>query len=113
MNKSPAFNFIEKDWYTERSMDCNYKSIPNKSGVYLLVDRKLTFKKDKVLVENTILYVGSSKNLKQRYKSHSTHRLLKEIFGDVIFYFKETDNYIEEEKALIKQTKARFNKQWH
>ena len=29
------------------------------------------------------------------------------------FNFKETDNYIEEEKALIKQTKARFNKQWH
>jgi excinuclease UvrABC nuclease subunit len=109
--KSPAFKFIEKEWSTPDTYDRNYKAIPECSGVYFLVHRDHNFLKS-LKVKYKILYVGSSKNLKQRYRSHEVHRILREIFGDVVFYFKETDNYIEEEKALIKQTEARFNKQW-
>lgn len=107
--KSPAvFVFCESEWNTERTYNNNFKTIPNTCGVYLLVNR--TYNNTKTNYE--ILYVGSSKNLKQRYNKHEVLRLLKEFYNDVVFYFVETNNYITTERNLIQQTKARFNKQW-
>ena len=57
-----------------------------------------------------ILYIGSSKNVDKRIKSHG----LRKIIPMDLFYcvgFIETENYIELEKALIKKYNPPYNKQ--
>lgn len=111
MGKNKNFAFVEDEWKTNRTYNENYSEIPNVPGVYLLVKTDLNLKTGEKKYE--ILYVGSSKNLKQRHARHEVLRILTEIYGsDIRFYFKEEQNYLSVEKWLIKQTKARFNKQW-
>lgn len=105
------FVFIESEWKTNRTYNKNYSEIPRAPGVYLLVKTEIDLKTGEQRYE--ILYVGSSKDLKQRYGRHEVLRILTEIYdGEVRFYFKQEENYLSVEKWLIKQTKARFNKQW-
>ena len=101
------FIFIENDWKTPNTYGENFAYPQNQSGVYLLVERLI---KDKH-IEFKILYVGSSKNLYQRYKSHEVLRVLKETYGDVAFYFRYFKKFKEIEKKLIKIIQPRFNKQ--
>jgi excinuclease UvrABC nuclease subunit len=111
--KRSTFKFVEEDWFTERTYNNNFKPTPNKSGVYLLVFTPLKLPGEKL--EHEILYVGSSYNLKQRSTSHEVVRILSkfsEFKFNVRFYFKETDNYLEEEKKLIGIINPQFNTQW-
>jgi len=106
MNKKSKFNFETNKWFTSNTYDNNYKNPPDKSGIYLIVLPKNNF------LNYEILYVGSTKNLKVRYARHEVIRLLKEFYGYVQFYFKETENYREIERKLIKIIQPRYNKQW-
>lgn len=108
MTKS-KFKFIEPNWFTNRTYNLNFRPIPDSSGVYLLVHTNC------LTMRHKILYVGSSKCLSKRYRSHEVLRFLNNICKDncnVRFYFKEVENYLEEEKTLIKLIQPRFNKQW-
>lgn len=106
MGNDSKFTFDESEWNTNRTYNRNYAPVPSSPGVYLIVytDKHLN---------NEILYVGSSYNLKQRYLRHEVLRILQEVYGnDVRFYFKVEPDYKNVEINLIRQTKARFNKQW-
>jgi excinuclease UvrABC nuclease subunit len=102
------YKFIEHEWYTPNTFNTNFSKPPKKSGVYIIFKTDL-FRDG---LNREILYIGSSKNLSARYKSHEVLRLLKEIYDYVQFYFKEEDNYLEVEKSLIKYYKPKHNKQW-
>jgi excinuclease UvrABC nuclease subunit len=101
------FVFVEKDWKTENTYNKNYAPVPARPGVYLLVNTGFD-------LQHEILYVGSSKNLKQRRQRHEVLRVLSEMYSGygVRFYFKEEADYLSVEKQLIKQIQARFNTQW-
>lgn len=101
-----AFKFISQDWKTPNTYSCNFAEPPKRSGVYLLTF--VDFKTQKY----DILYVGSSKNLNNRYSTHSKITELQKIYHYIQFYFKEVDNYIEVEKQLIKEIQPKYNKQW-
>lgn len=108
------FVFKPNQWFTERTFDTNFAPLPECSGVYLIVRRdfrKLPVGKTKYKV----LYVGSSKNLQQRCAKHKIADLINGDLPpmvDAVFFFLPCANYIEEEKRLIKQIQARYNKQW-
>ncbi len=101
------FKFIEEDWKTESTYNKNFAFPPERPGVYLLVNATHD-------LQYEVLYVGSSKNLKQRRQRHEVLRVLSEVCDGwgVRFYFKEEDDYLEVEKKLIQQTQARYNTQW-
>jgi excinuclease UvrABC nuclease subunit len=107
MEKHQPFEFTPADWFTPNTYDRNFKTPPDKSGVYLLVHPK---KLNRSMKYN-ILYVGSAKSLHIRYGGHEVLRFLKEHYDYVQFYFKECDQYRKEEKALIKLIQPRYNKQ--
>ena len=102
------FNFIKEGFKTERSYDNDYAVVPQKSGVYLIVDRKIINNKLKF----DILYIGSSRNLKSRLSKHEVYRTLVHFYNDVIIYFKEEENHLIMEKSLIKMIQPEFNTQW-
>src|SRR4030042_5329204 len=102
---SPNLKLLEKDWLTPNTYGENYSVIPEQSGIYLIV----YFDMENLI--HTIMYIGSSKNLAKRYKTHETLRLLKIFYNYIHFYFKVMDNYISEEKRLIQIIKPKFNKQ--
>ena len=111
MAKDPAFLFVEPCWYTPNTYSRNYREVPNSPGVYLLVFRYKDIRRGNFFYK--IMYVGSSKNLNQRYSRHEVLRVLNTVYnGNIAFYFKPTPNYIEVEKNLIRLTEARFNTQW-
>lgn len=97
---------LNRNWYTPNTYDTNYKNVPGKSGVYMLV------KYPTLLNESPkILYVGSTKNLSERYKNHEVLRFLKFHYGYVRFYFNEVLDFIEVEKFLIKKIRPPYNTQ--
>ena len=103
------YDFLEKDWHTPNTYDINYKDVPTTSGVYMLVwvDFKIL---DYVSIPNReILYIGSAKNLANRYKGHLVLRLLKKTHGYIQFHFQECENYYAREKELIKNFHPIFN----
>lgn len=113
MSKDPAINLNE--WYTPNTYGSNYMSLPEMPGVYLLVLREFDFYLSSMTP--TILYVGSSDNLYQRCKNHPVKtKILESVKGnhtpDVACFFRICDDYRVVEKKLIKQTQARYNKQW-
>ena len=112
MKNDQEFVFIASDWFTPNTYDPNYMMPPERSGVYLLVYPIFKFNGVTHDVSYTILYVGSSRNLKVRYKSHEVLRVLQEQYGYIQFYFKEFDNYHEVEKQYIQQIQPKFNTQW-
>lgn len=107
------------EWNTPNTYDSQYEKLPEMGGVYLLVLRELfpdSLKKSMILVQ-TILYVGSSHNLYQRCVNHPVKNLIlknykSDFVADIACYFKICEDYIAEEKRLIKLTQARYNKQW-
>lgn len=112
MAKKPVFKFIESEWLTPNTYGSNYEKPPKKPGVYLIVNMKLNFRKCGVKVTPEILYVGSTKNLANRYAHHEKLVVFRQLFDYVGFYFREVDDYYETEKRLIRATGARFNVQW-
>lgn len=97
----------EQDWETPNTYDNNFQPVPEKSGVYLLVHWPLDGR------SKEILYVGCAKNLKQRYEKHEVLRTLCNVFDYIRFYFKETEDYIKNEKFLIQAIRPKFNTQYN
>jgi excinuclease UvrABC nuclease subunit len=104
------FVFKANEWLTPNTYDTNFKPVPASSGVYLLVRPVLDSVKKKYIYN--ILYVGSSKSLSIRYRSHEVLRILTETYGYIQFYFKEEEDYKEVEKNLINIIQPKYNKQW-
>ncbi len=102
------FVFNSKDWKTPNTFCSNFKYPPNDTGVYLLVKPNLDYVNKKI--DYDILYVGSSKKLKQRYENHEVLRMLTEKYEYVQFFFKECKNHITEEYRLINKIKPPYNK---
>jgi excinuclease UvrABC nuclease subunit len=106
---------VLSDWNTPNTYDINFAPLPQASGVYLLVLRKITFIKG-WRIRHEIVYVGSSINIANRLRFHQIlNRIQKEITDSgtsVVCYFKTCSDYIALEKNLIKETQARYNKQW-
>lgn len=95
---------------THNTYDKNYKAIPNTPGVYFIVSWKFDNDNKKSIYD--ILYIGSAKNLKQRYTRHEVMRALKYHYDFLKFYFIEIDNQLEHEKKLIKKYQPKYNTQW-
>lgn len=108
--KDPTFIFNPQEWFTPNTYDNNFKSPPNKCGVYLIV--KPSFDLISKTTKYEILYVGSSKRLNARYNNHSTLNKIRKLHLHIQFFFKEVDNYIETEKIYIKLIQPKYNKQW-
>lgn len=97
------FNLLESDWNTENTYDKNYKEIPSSSGVYLIVGVNF------YPFDRKIIYVGSSKNLKQRNNGHSVINKYKSNYDHIQFYFKECGNCLQFEIELIKKINPIYN----
>lgn len=110
MKNQKQFIFNENEWYTPNTYNSNFKSPSNKSGVYLIV--LPIFDLIDQVVNYDIVYIGSAKDLLNRYKSHEVLRFLKNNFNYVQFYFNECIDYKNAEKNLIKLVQPKLNKQW-
>jgi excinuclease UvrABC nuclease subunit len=95
---------------TPNTFNKNFKEPLNCGGIYYIVHPKLNPKNRKIAYQ--ILYIGSSANLKNRINNHDKHSLLTKKYKYVEFYFKESDNFLEIEKQLIKKYQPKYNKQW-
>lgn len=93
----------EHEWKTPNTYNNNFAEPPEKPGIYVFV----------VYVEpndrGNIVYIGSSVNLSNRYHGHRAKIFLYEQYWYVRFYFKETENFKEEEKRLIQKFQPKFN----
>jgi hypothetical protein len=110
MAKDPAFLFYPGDWLTPNTYDTNFSYPTNKPGVYLISITDIDMVKKSI--NYNIVYAGSAKNLSIRYNRHEVLRFLKLNHPYVQFYFKETDDYKEIEKKLIRIIQPKYNKQW-
>lgn len=99
----------KEEWFTPNSYSNDYGNPPKASGVYLLIHCDFDYMHPEKEQKNKILYIGSSKNLSKRYKGHDVLRKLEDKFGYIRFYFKETPNFTQEEKRLIRLIKPEFN----
>lgn len=96
-----------KKWYCYNTYDRNYKDLSNKSGVYFFVRFNSGTK------EADIVYIGSSVNLKERYRGHNIPAKIKQCQNCFhIFFFKEMDKrFYDYEIKLIKKLKPEYNYQ--
>lgn len=106
MCDTEKFHFKEKEWFTPNTYDRNFRPAPSCAGVYLIIDFSS-------YIPGEILYIGSSKNLCVRYGKHEVLRVLRRDYVYVRFYFKEIENYKEEEIKLIRLVKPRYNTQYN
>jgi len=116
MKKEPVFNQDQffsafRNWHTPNTYGEEYSSIPKKPGVYLLCSTVLPDETSQTIIRE-VLYIGSAKNLYQRYERHEVARILRQIYKYVQFFFIEEENYKHIEKYLIKLHQPKFNKQW-
>lgn len=107
---SKKFLFKPEKWKTPNTYDRNFMEPPKRPGVYLLIVPNFDLINKRA--DYSIKYVGSAKDLKQRYDRHEVRRFLQAQGLYVQFYFTETDNYREYEKELIKIIQPQYNKQW-
>lgn len=60
--------------------------------------------------KNVVHYIGRSKDIGKRLsKSIHPYRILSDFCVPVFIKYKETENYIELERAMIKKLKPRLN----
>lgn len=114
MAKSKVFYENEKitlylgDWHTP---NCYSDAVdpPNKSGVYLIVKYDGSFTAEEQNKE--IIYVGSSKNLSARLRSHEVYKIARALLPDayINFYFREAELFKEYEKELIQKISPAIN----
>lgn len=105
--------FMEKiivEWHTPHTYDSNYRAAPKFPGVYCLIMwRDLSYAKK---TARELIYIGASKNLSQRNK---THEVIENVYASypssfIQFYFKETLHCWEEEKELIRMYQPLLNR---
>ena len=87
--KSENLSIKEIEWNTPNTYGNNYKSVPKKPGVYLLVHFENLIDYDKLEIKPHILYVGSSINLNQRREKHEVKRSLSKIYNHVFFILRK------------------------
>ena len=81
--------------------------LPNSSGVYVVCIRPYN-----LISPERIMYVGSSKNMRKRVyrESHPYMKLFRRFENHLVYVkFLITDNYLELEKNIIRQTKPFLN----
>lgn len=101
---------IMDEWHTPDTYDPNYAKPPKVPGIYCLILWRNLMYRDKVTHE--LVYIGASKNLSNR---HKTHEVIENVYMSypsslVQFYFKETRNCWEEEKYLIREYQPLLNR---
>lgn len=113
MAKDPAFLFYSNDlkikeceWNTPNTYDKNHAYLPENKGVYLIVG--VSF----IPFDKEIIYIGSSKNISNRHKSHEITKKAIKNYDHIQIYFKEIENELEYEKYLISKIKPVFNKHY-
>ena len=96
------------DWHTP---NCYSDAVdpPSKSGVYLIVKHDGVFTSGKPNMD--IIYIGSSKNLASRLRSHEVYKIASLLLPDVFinYYFHETELFREYEKELIRKINPIIN----
>lgn len=96
------------DWHTP---NCYSDAVDpqNKSGVYVIVKYDGSFTAEEQNKE--IIYVGSSKNLSSRLRSHEVYKIARLLLPDVFinYYFHETELFREYEKELIRKINPIIN----
>lgn len=95
------FDFVNWDSPNRYS----YKEPAECSGVYIIAKPGII--EGKLLYQ--ILYVGCSKNVKNRYLGHKLWHDLKKSEGYIKFFFKECSDYKSREKELIKDLQPKHN----
>lgn len=108
MNKKIDFNPIS--WFTPNTYEKNFKEPTSTPGVYVITNSTIDW--NNKTKELNILYVGSTKNLKQRYSRHEVLRVLREVYDFCQFFFIEHSDYLALEKELIVKYQPKFNTQW-
>ena len=96
------------DWHTP---NCYSDAVdpPQKSGVYLIVKYDGLFEHGKPNME--IIYVGSSRNLSSRLRSHEVYKIARALLPEahINYFFHETDCFKEYEKELIQKISPSIN----
>lgn len=97
----------KKEWKTPNSYSNDFEMPPKTPGIYLLIYCDMwDYKK---LMTRTVVYVGQSKNLAERYNNHKVLKKLQKELGYIQFHFKQTHTPQEEEKNLIRLIKPKYN----
>ena len=99
--------FYKNGWRTPNSYSNDYEEIPPEAGIYVLVNI------DKSTNNEKILYVGMSKNLKNRLNSHQLRKRLENEFDFIhIFFIRKNAQILrKEEKNIIKKYNPPYNLQ--
>lgn len=71
-------------WQSKKVMQSLSRDVPTDSGVYVLMENS---KINGLAVENRVLYVGKSKNLRKRFLDYSNPRKVhNELVGERLFH---------------------------
>lgn len=107
MRNSPDFRyslFDFEDWFTPNSYGSDFRSLPRRAGVYLLVAVNIYD------LSALVCYVGMSANLSKRLENHPIKRLCENRFPYIKTYFQEVlSGRRQQEKNLIKKFDPPFN----
>jgi hypothetical protein len=104
------FVFNPMEWFTPNTYDVNFKMPPNECGVYLIAVPLINHVERKI--DYDIQYVGSTKHLSVRYKSHEVFRMIRISEPSAQFFFKQEIKYKDVEKEMIKMIQPKYNSQW-
>lgn len=101
---------ILNDWPTPNTYDPKFKEPPKTAGVYVIYAKRIGVGIEHLITgKDECVYVGSSKNLFERYDKHPVRN--KKGFVCYVFYWLEEPNYYEVEKTMIKILRPALNKQ--
>lgn len=101
------FDFDINEWPTQDTYNGNCTLLPGSPGVYLIVATDMLDKHK--TMQQEIVYIGSSRNIKKRVKTHPVVRVVKAYHFSVSVHFKECGNYLQIEKELIGKYNPRIN----
>lgn len=117
VNKLKWARFIHKNhthrWFTPNTYDTNYAEPPKAPGVYCIKEYDLNNHVFGTPLKSKVVYVGSSINLSQRYRSHEVLTGLIKSNRDksYAFYFKPVaSGFYDLEISLIKRLQPPINK---
>lgn len=106
ITQTPCSLDVFDGWFTPNSYANDFREIPDRPGVYLLV--AVCVRSLKALV----CYAGMSRNLSKRLENHPVKRLCEARFDYVKVYFKEERSGLRtKEKALIREFNPLYNLQ--
>lgn len=101
------FKYVQEHWYCPNwhGPARTYKALSNKSGVYIFTKIDLEAKTEQ------IVYIGSTTQLFNRYKSHTIPEKIFSLNSIPRMYFIEMPTgFYDYEMKLIKKLKPIFNK---